>query len=145
SKEKKDKLDLGLERTREGFFGKLARIITGKAHVDEEMLDELEEILITSDVGIDTTEKIIKRIQERVKKEKSMPTDQLNQVLRDEIAKMLVGHEGEESEEIYIPASAGIPYVIMVVGVNGVGKTTTIGKMAYQLQQQGKKVVLRRQ
>ena len=131
SKEKKDKLDLGLERTREGFFGKLARIITGKAHVDEEMLDELEEILITSDVGTATTEKIIKRIQERVRQEKSMPSDQLNQVLRDEIAQMLVGHEGEESEEIFIP-----------VGVNGVGKTTTIGKMAYQLQQQGKKVVL---
>jgi fused signal recognition particle receptor len=142
SKEKKDKLDLGLERTREGIFGKLARIITGKAHVDDEMLDELEEILITSDVGIDTTEKIIKRIQERVRKEKSMPTDQLNQVLRDEIAQMLVGHEGEESEEIFIPTTDGMPYVIMVVGVNGVGKTTTIGKMAYQLQQQGKKVVL---
>jgi fused signal recognition particle receptor len=142
SKEKKDKLDLGLERTREGIFGKLARVITGKAHVDDEMLDELEEILIMSDVGIDTTEKIIKRIQERVRREKSMPTDQLNQVLRDEIAFMLVGHEGEESEEIFIPATEGMPYVIMVVGVNGVGKTTTIGKMAYQLQQQGKKVVL---
>ena len=94
SKEKKDKLDLGLERTREGFFGKLARIVTGKAHVDDAMLDELEEILITSDVGTATTEKIIKRIQERVRQEKSMPSDQLNQVLRDEISQMLVGHEG---------------------------------------------------
>ena len=141
SREKKDKLDLGLARTREGFFGKLSRLISGKSTIDDEMLDELEEILITSDVGIASTEKIIQQIQERVKRERGIPSDQINQVLREEIATMLVPHASEESENIVIPNVDG-PYVIMVVGVNGVGKTTTIGKLAYQLNKQGKKVML---
>ena len=142
SKEKKEKLDLGLERTREGFFGKLARLVTGRATIDDELLDELEEVLITSDVGVATTEKIIQRVQERVRKERAMPSEQLQALLREEIANLLVSHEGEAHEEITIPQIENAPYVIMVVGVNGVGKTTTIGKIAYQLQQQGKKVVL---
>jgi len=142
SKEKKEKLDLGLERTREGFFGKLARLVTGRATIDEDMLDELEEVLITSDVGVATTEKIIQRVQERVRKERAMPADQLQVLLREEIANLLVSHGGEDQEEITIPKVSEGPYVIMVVGVNGVGKTTTIGKIAYQLNQQGKKVVL---
>ncbi|MFM9423305.1 MAG: hypothetical protein RIR06_1766 [Bacteroidota bacterium] len=142
SKEKKEKLDLGLERTREGFFGKLARLVTGRATIDDDMLDELEEVLITSDVGVATTEKIIQRVQERVRKERAMPADQLQVLLREEIANLLVSHGGEDQEEITIPKVSEGPYVIMVVGVNGVGKTTTIGKIAYQLNQQGKKVVL---
>ncbi len=133
---------MGLERTREGFFGKLARLVTGRATIDDDMLDELEEVLITSDVGVATTEKIIQRVQERVRKERSMPADQLQILLREEIANLLVSHGGEDHEEITIPEVAEGPYVIMVVGVNGVGKTTTIGKIAYQLNQQGKKVVL---
>ena len=141
SREKKDKLDLGLARTREGFFGKLSRLISGKSTIDDEMLDELEEILITSDVGIASTEKIIQQIQERVKRERGIPSDQINQVLREEIATMLVPHASEETENIVIPKVDG-PYVIMVVGVNGVGKTNTIGKLAYQLNKQGKKVML---
>jgi len=142
SKEKKEKLDLGLERTREGFFGKLARLVTGRDTIDDDMLDELEEVLITSDVGVATTEKIIQRVQERVRKERAMPADQLQVLLREEIANLLVSHGGEDQEEITIPKVSEGPYVIMVVGVNGVGKTTTIGKIAYQLNQQGKKVVL---
>ena len=142
SREKKEKLDLGLERTREGFFGKLARLVTGRATIDDDMLDELEEVLITSDVGVATTEKIIQRVQERVRKERAMPADQLQVLLREEIANLLVSHGGEDQEEITIPKVSEGPYVIMVVGVNGVGKTTTIGKIAYQLNQQGKKVVL---
>ncbi|MBM3449225.1 MAG: signal recognition particle-docking protein FtsY [Bacteroidetes bacterium] len=142
SKEKKEKLDLGLERTREGFFGKLARLVTGRATIDDDMLDELEEVLITSDVGVATTEKIIQRVQERVRKERAMPADQLQVLLREEIANLLVSHGGEDQEEITIPKVSEGPYVIMVVGVNGVGKTTTIGKIAYQLNQQGKKVML---
>ena len=142
SKEKKEKLDLGLERTREGFFGKLARLVTGRATIDDDMLDELEEVLITSDVGVATTEKIIQRVQERVRKERALPADQLQVLLREEIANLLVSHGGEDQEEITIPKVSEGPYVIMVVGVNGVGKTTTIGKIAYQLNQQGKKVVL---
>lgn len=142
SKEKKEKLDLGLERTREGFFGKLARLVTGRATIDDDMLDELEEVLITSDVGVATTEKIIQRVQERVRKERAMPADQLQVLLREEIANLLVSHGGEDQEEITIPKVLEGPYVIMVVGVNGVGKTTTIGKIAYQLNQQGKKVML---
>ncbi|MFM7769722.1 MAG: signal recognition particle-docking protein FtsY, partial [Bacteroidota bacterium] len=114
----------------------------GRATIDDDMLDELEEVLITSDVGVATTEKIIKCIQERVRKEKSMPAEQLQVLLRDEIAQMLVSHGNEDSEEIVFPKHEKGPHVIMVVGVNGVGKTTTIGKIAYQLNQQGKKVVL---
>lgn len=142
SEEKKEKLDLGLEQTREGFFGKLARLVTGRATIDDDMLDDLEEVLITSDVGVATTEKIIQRVQERVRKERAMPADQLQVLLREEIANLLVSHGGEDQEEITIPKVSEGPYVIMVVGVNGVGKTTTIGKIAYQLNQQGKKVML---
>jgi fused signal recognition particle receptor len=113
----------------------------GKSTIDDEVLDNLEEVLIGSDVGVATTLKIIDRIQERVSKDKYMGTAELNNILKEEIAGLLASYEGEESEDIFIPALS-TPYVIMVVGVNGVGKTTTIGKLAYQLQKQGKKVVL---
>ncbi len=141
SSEKKETLNQGLEKTRTGLFSKLARIVVGKSTIDDEVLDNLEEVLIGSDVGVATTLKIIDRIQERVSKDKYMGTAELNNILKEEIATLLASYEGEESEDIFIPAMS-TPYVIMVVGVNGVGKTTTIGKLAYQLQKQGKKVVL---
>jgi len=141
SSEKKESLDQGLEKTRTGFFSKLAKIIVGKSQVDEEVLDNLEEMLISSDVGVETTLKIIRSIEDRVKRDKFMNTSELNGILRQEISGLLKGHEGENGEEVYIPAIKG-PYVIMVVGVNGVGKTTTIGKLANQLKSQGKKVML---
>ncbi len=141
SSEKKESLDQGLEKTRTGFFSKLAKIIVGKSQVDEEVLDNLEEMLISSDVGVVTTLKIIRSIEDRVKRDKFMNTSELNGILRQEISGLLKGHEGENGEEVYIPAMKG-PYVIMVVGVNGVGKTTTIGKLANQLKGQGKKVML---
>lgn len=141
SSEKKESLDQGLEKTRTGFFSKLARVVVGKSTVDAEVLDNLEEVLITSDVGVDTTIKIIKKIEERVARDKFMNTSELNGILKQEIAALMKGHEGEESEEVFIPKKNG-PYVVMVVGVNGVGKTTTIGKLANQLKSQGKKVVL---
>jgi fused signal recognition particle receptor len=141
SSEKKESLDQGLEKTRTGFFSKLAKVIAGKSRVDEEVLDNLEEILISSDVGVETTIKIIKCIEERVARDKFLGTDELNNILKQEISALLKGHEGEQTENVHIPAVQG-PYVIMVVGVNGVGKTTTIGKLAHQLQSQGKKVVL---
>ncbi len=141
SSEKKESLDQGLEKTRTGFFSKLAKIIVGKSQVDEEVLDNLEEMLISSDVGVETTLKIIRSIEDRVKRDKFMNTSELNGILRQEISGLLKGHEGENGEEVYIPAMKG-PYVIMVVGVNGVGKTTTIGKLANQLKGQGKKVML---
>ncbi len=141
SREKKESLDQGLEKTRTGFFSKLARIVVGKNTVDDEVLDNLEEVLITSDVGVETTLKIIKRIEERVAKNKYMNTSELNGILKEEIASLMKGHEGEEGEQIFMPKKNG-PYVIMVVGVNGVGKTTTIGKLANQLKSQGKNVVL---
>lgn len=141
STEKKESLDQGLEKTRTGFFSKLAKIIVGKSQVDEEVLDNLEEMLISSDVGVETTLKIIRSIEDRVKRDKFMNTSELNGILRQEISGLLKGHEGENGEEVYIPAMKG-PYVIMVVGVNGVGKTTTIGKLANQLKSQGKKVML---
>ena len=141
SSEKKESLDQGLEKTRTGFFSKLAKIIVGKSQVDEEVLDNLEEMLISSDVGVETTLKIIRSIEDRVKRDKFMNTSELNGILRQEISGLLKGHEGENGEEVYIPAMKG-PYVIMVVGVNGVGKTTTIGKLANQLKSQGKKVML---
>ncbi len=141
SSEKKETLNQGLEKTRTGLFSKLARIVVGKSTIDDEVLDNLEEVLIGSDVGVATTLKIIGRIQERVSKDKYMGTAELNNILKEEIAGLLASYEGEESEDIFIPALS-TPYVIMVVGVNGVGKTTTIGKLAYQLQKQGKKVVL---
>lgn len=141
SSEKKESLNQGLEKTRTGFFSKLAKIVVGKSQVDEEVLDNLEELLISSDVGVDTTIKIIRNIEARVAKDKYMGTSELNNILRDEISTLLKGHEGEDTEEVFIPKQ-NEPYVIMVVGVNGVGKTTTIGKLANQLKSQGKKVML---
>ena len=141
SKEKKENLNQGLEKTRTGLFSKLARIVVGKSTIDDEVLDNLEEVLISSDVGVPTTLKIIASIQERVSKDKYMGTDELNRILREEIATLLSSHEGEEQSDLFIPEGKK-PYVIMVVGVNGVGKTTTIGKLAYQFNKQGKKVVL---
>jgi fused signal recognition particle receptor len=141
SSEKKESLDQGLEKTRTGFFSKLAKIIVGKSQVDDEVLDNLEEMLISSDVGVETTLKIIRSIEDRVKRDKFMNTSELNGILREEISTLLKGHEGENGEEVFIPKMNG-PYVIMVVGVNGVGKTTTIGKLANQLKGQGKKVML---
>lgn len=141
SSEKKESLDQGLEKTRTGFFSKLAKVIAGKSRVDDEVLDNLEEILISSDVGVETTVKIIRKIEERVARDKFLGTDELNGILKQEISVLLKGHDGEQSENVHIPAVQG-PYVIMVVGVNGVGKTTTIGKLAHQLQSQGKKVML---
>ena len=141
SSEKKESLNQGLEKTRTGFFSKLAKIVVGKSQVDEEVLDNLEEVLIGSDVGVDTTLKIIRNIEARVARDKFMGTSELNNILREEISGLLKGHEGEQTEEVFIPETKG-PYVIMVVGVNGVGKTTTIGKLANQLKSQGKKVML---
>ncbi|MEN9640469.1 MAG: hypothetical protein RLZZ262_2338 [Bacteroidota bacterium] len=141
SSEKKESLDQGLEKTRTGFFSKLAKVIAGKSRVDDEVLDNLEEILISSDVGVETTVKIIKKIEERVARDKFLGTDELNEILKQEISALLKGHDGEQSEAVHVPQVQG-PYVIMVVGVNGVGKTTTIGKLAHQLQSQGKKVML---
>lgn len=139
SKEKKQNLDKGLEKTKESFFGKLSRAVAGKSKVDDEILDDLEEILITSDVGVDTTLKIIKRIESRVASDKYMNTDELNRILREEIEALL-----EESGSTgTIPFDfTKKPYVVLVVGVNGVGKTTTIGKLASQLKEEGKKVYL---
>ncbi len=141
SSEKKESLNQGLEKTRTGFFSKLAKIIVGKSQVDDEVLDNLEEMLISSDVGVETTLKIIRSIEERVKRDKFMNTSELNGILREEISALLKGHEGEDGEEVFVPKVNG-PYVVMVVGVNGVGKTTTIGKLANQLKSQGKKVML---
>ncbi len=141
SSEKKESLNQGLEKTRTGFFSKLAKVIAGKSRVDDEVLDNLEELLISSDVGVETTIKIIKKIEERVARDKFMGTEELNNILKEEISLLLSSHEGEDSENVFVPKKDG-PYVIMVVGVNGVGKTTTIGKLAHQLKSQGKVVVL---
>ena len=141
SKEKKESLDQGLAKTKENVFSKITRAIVGKSTVDEEVLDNLEEILISSDVGVDTTLKIIKRIEERVSRDKYINTSELNKILKQEIAGLLSENNTEDLSEITIPKVEG-PYVIMVVGVNGVGKTTTIGKLAYQLKKSGKNVVL---
>ena len=141
NREKKEDLDKGLEKTKEGLFGKLARAVTGKSTVDEEVLDELEGILISSDVGLDTTVKIIGRIEERVARDKFMNASELNNILRDEIVQLLGENKTEDAEDFGLPKDK-IPYILLVVGVNGVGKTTTIGKLAHQFQQQGHKVVL---
>jgi len=141
SKEKKKKLDKGLEKTKESVFSKLARVVVGKSKVDDEVLDNLEEVLISSDVGVQTTVKIIERIEERVSKDKFLGTSELNNLLREEIAELLAENNSEDLKDFTIPASQK-PYVIMVVGVNGVGKTTTIGKLAYQLKKKGLNVVL---
>jgi len=141
SKEKKENLDKGLSKTREGFFSKLTRSIAGKSKVDDEVLDNLEEILVTSDVGVDTTLKIIERIEERVSQDKYLGTSELNKILREEIGQLLDENNSVDHPSQIVPEQ-NEPYVIMVVGVNGVGKTTTIGKLAHQLKQQGKSVVL---
>jgi len=140
-KDKKEKLDKGLEKTKKSFFDKLSRSIAGKATVDDEVLDELEGVLVSSDVGIDTTVKIIDRIEARVAKDKYLGTKELNALLKEEIAQLLAENEGNEYTDFELPADKK-PFVIMVVGVNGVGKTTTIGKIAHQFKQKGKSVVL---
>ncbi len=141
SKEKKEQLDQGLEKTKESVFSKLGRAVAGKSKVDEEVLDKLEEVLITSDVGVSTTLKIIERIEARVAKDKYLGTNELNSILKEEIAGLLAEREGDEREAFSLPVDKK-PYVIMVVGVNGVGKTTTIGKLAHQFKENGKSVVL---
>jgi fused signal recognition particle receptor len=141
SKDKKESLDKGLEQTKISFFSKLTKVIAGKSSVDEEVLDNLEEILLTSDVGVSTTLKIIERIEDRVSKDKYLGTAELNTLLKEEIAGLLSQTNVADAEEFTIPYDKK-PYIIMVVGVNGVGKTTTIGKLAYQFKSVGKSVVL---
>lgn len=141
SKEKKEKLDSGLAKTKESIFSKLAKTVVGKSKVDDEVLDNLEEVLITSDVGVDTTLKIIERIEERVAKDKYLGTDQLNDILREEIADLLEENNSADNAGYDLPADKK-PYVMMIVGVNGVGKTTTIGKLAHQFKKAGKSVIL---
>ena len=141
SDSKKETLDKGLEKSKSSFFAKLSKAVAGRSKVDDEVLDNLEEVLVTSDVGVDTTLKIIERIEERVARDKYMGTDELNSILREEIAELLSETHSGEASEFDIPGDKR-PYVIMVVGVNGVGKTTTIGKLAYQFKKQGKNVIL---
>ena len=141
SKDKKEALDEGLSKTKESFFGKLSRAVVGKTKVDDEVLDDLEEVLITSDVGVNTTLKIIERIEARVAKDKYVNTKELNTILREEIMALLEENNTTDYTQFTLP-EGNKPHVIMVVGVNGVGKTTTIGKLAYQLKKMGKKVVL---
>lgn len=142
SKEKKEKLDTGLQKTKEGVWGKIARAVAGKSKVDDDVLDNLEEAFITSDVGVDTTLKIIDRIQDRVARDKYVGADELNDLLCEEITDMLARPENGEDLDDFEVKKTGEPYVIMVVGVNGVGKTTTIGKLAAQYKKAGNKVVL---
>lgn len=141
SKEKKETLDKGLEKTKSSFFSKLSKAVAGKSKVDDDVLDNLEEVLVSSDVGVDTTLKIIDRIEERVSKDKYLGTDELNKILREEIAGLLSETNTGDETEFTIPENKK-PYVLMVVGVNGVGKTTTIGKLASQFKKKGLKVVL---
>ncbi|MBK5195724.1 MAG: signal recognition particle-docking protein FtsY [Proteiniphilum sp.] len=141
SKGKNDTLDKGLEKTKESFFTKITRAVAGKSKVDDDLLDELEEVLVSSDVGVDTTLKIIERIEERVARDKYVSIDELTTILRDEIALLLTENDSEDLSEFSVPEGKK-PYVIMVVGVNGVGKTTTIGKLAYQFKQKGLSVYL---
>lgn len=141
SKEKKETLNHGLEKTKRGFFEKLSRAVAGRDKVDEDVLDDLEEVLVTSDVGVDTTLRIIRRIEERVARDKYVGTDELNDILRDEITRLLSENNVSDTEGFHIPGDKR-PYVIMVVGVNGVGKTTTIGKLAHQFKEAGYKVVI---
>jgi fused signal recognition particle receptor len=141
SKEKNEKLEKGLEKTKENVFSKIAKAIIGKSKVDDEVLDNLEEILISSDVGVETTLKIINRIEQRVAKDKYAGTEELNRILRDEISALLEENNTANLLDFSIPENIR-PYVIMVVGVNGVGKTTTIGKLAYQFKKKGKTVIL---
>ena len=141
SKEKKETLDKGLSKTKENVFSKITRAIAGKSKVDDEVLDNLDEVLITSDVGVDTTLKIISRIEDRVARDKYVTTSELTAILREEIASLLTENHTEDLESFTVPEDKK-PYVIMVVGVNGVGKTTTIGKLAYQFKKAGKNVYL---
>jgi len=141
SKEKKETLDQGLQKSKESFFGKLTKAIAGKSTVDDEVLDNLEEILISSDVGIDTTLKIIDRIQQRVARDKYLGTAELDRILKEEVASLLSENNSKDEHDFSIPVNVK-PYVLMVVGVNGVGKTTTIGKLAAQFKKTGKSVVL---
>ncbi|NBP75239.1 MAG: signal recognition particle-docking protein FtsY, partial [Crocinitomicaceae bacterium] len=143
SRSKKETLDVGLEKTKQSFFSKITRALVGKSKVDDEVLDNLEDILISSDVGVATTLKIIKRIEERVSRDKVVGTAELNGILRDEISSLLEENNSNQNGQLEIAVpSDGNPYVIMVVGVNGVGKTTTIAKLAHQFKKSGKKVVL---
>jgi fused signal recognition particle receptor len=142
NKEKEEELDKGLEKTKTNFFTKISKAIAGKTTIDIEVLDELEGVLIASDVGLDTTIKIIERIEARVARDKYANTGQLNEMLRDEIVQLLAENNTKDTEDFNPPADIKMPYVMLVVGVNGVGKTTTIGKLAYQMQKSGKKVVL---
>ncbi len=141
SKDKKETLDKGLEKTKSNIFSKLTRAVAGKSQVDESVLDELEEVLISSDVGVETTIKIIDRIEERVARDKYLNTDELTNILREEIASLLTDSNTTDVEDFMIPQGRK-PYVIMVVGVNGVGKTTTIGKLAHQFKKKGLSVYL---
>lgn len=141
SKDKKEELNKGLEKSKENFFAKLAKTVAGKSKVDDDVLDNLEEVLVTSDVGVNTTLKIIDRIEKRVSKDKYLGTGQLNAILREEIAGLLLENDMEGKQDFTIPADKK-PYVILVVGVNGVGKTTTIGKLAYQFKNKGYSVML---
>lgn len=141
SKDKKETLDKGLEKSSKTFFGKLSKAVAGKSKVDEEVLDEVEEILISSDVGVETTIKIIRRIEDRVARDKYLGTAELDTILREETAALLSESEAGDLNKFALPENKK-PYVVMVVGVNGVGKTTTIGKLAHQYKKQGKKVVL---
>ena len=141
SKSNKESLDKGLEKSKSSFFTKLSKAVVGKSTVDDEVLDELEEVLITSDVGVETTIKIIGRIEERVAKDKYVSTQELDKILKEEIAALLGENSGEALQDFVLPADKK-PYIMLVVGVNGVGKTTTIGKLASQFSQRGKKVVL---
>lgn len=141
TKEKKENLDKGLSKTKESVFSKITKAIAGKSKVDDDVLDNLEEVLITSDVGVDTTLKIIERIEKRVARDKYVTTAELTALLRDEIASLLTENHTEDQADFVVPAEKK-PYVIMVVGVNGVGKTTTIGKLAYQFKKAGNKVYL---
>lgn len=141
SKGKKETLDKGLEKTKESFFSKITRAVAGKSKVDDNVLDDLEEVLVTSDVGVDTTLRIIERIEARVARDKYVSTDELTTILRDEIAQLLTENHSSDVSDFSTPEGIS-PYVIMVVGVNGVGKTTTIGKLAHQFKQHGLKVYL---
>ena len=141
SKEKKETLDKGLEKTKQGLFDKLKRAVAGRSKIDDDFLDNLEEVFITSDVGVETTLKIIDRLQKRAAREKYVSTSELNTLLRDEITEMLAENNNADTPDFSVPSDKK-PYVIMVVGVNGVGKTTTIGKLAYQFKKAGNKVVL---
>ena len=142
SREKKEDLDKGLEKTKQGFFEKIGRAVAGKSTIDIEVLDELESALVSADVGLETTVKIIGRIEKRVARDKFLNISELESILRDEIVAILGENKTVDAEDFEIPAGSGKPYILMVVGVNGVGKTTTIGKLAFQFKQKGYKVCL---